>query len=226
MRFYFPDLTEATEMITLSEQESMHCIKVLRLKSGSSIQIVNGKGMLGEGVVSKANPKACVVLINSIEIEELKCNIHIALSPTKQMERLEWFFEKAVELGLNELTLLICQNNERNKVRIDRLEKIAISAMKQSKRLHLPKINPLTTLSNFLVSNPKGYIAHCSNSKKLNIREVQGILPILIGPEGDFTKEEIILANQFEYESLSLGDYRLRTETAALFAVSALNLLS
>lgn len=226
MRFYHPLLEKDSESLILSKEESIHCTKVLRMKSGMQIEIINGRGLLSYGIIEIADPKACQIkIVNCIEKENTK-KIHIAIAPTKQMERLEWFLEKSVELGLTELSLLKCQNNERDKCRLDRLEKIAISAMKQSKRYFLPKINPLTPLKNFLEANPEGYIAHCANSPKTNMNEIMEISTILIGPEGDFSEEEIKLANRFGYKSISLGAYRLRTETAALYGVSALSLLT
>jgi 16S rRNA (uracil1498-N3)-methyltransferase len=223
MIFYAPHLAVGDNTFFLSQEESKHCIKVLRAKEGQKIELVNGKGLRAEGIISKADLKSCAVAITQFMEKEMSRNIHIALAPTKQMERLEWFVEKAVELGISELSFIHCKNNERKSIRLDRIEKIAVSALKQSKRFYLPKINDLRPMEEYIEKHPNGYITHCMEGPKTPIHETNGEAPILIGPEGDFTPKELEFALQHGYKPLSLGDYRLRTETAALYCVAMLS---
>jgi 16S rRNA (uracil1498-N3)-methyltransferase len=144
--------------------------------------------------------------------------IHIAIAPTKNMERLEWFVEKATEIGITEISLIKCQNSERREVKIERLEKILISAVKQSGRYFMPQLNPLVKWTDFLQNNPNGLIAHCREGEKMKIDTSFQNKVIVIGPEGDFTLEEIELALTTGYVPITLGQNRLRTETAALVA--------
>jgi 16S rRNA (uracil1498-N3)-methyltransferase len=168
-----------------------------------------------------ANPKKCRVEILQIREEEVPAySIHIAIAPTKNNDRIEWFLEKATEIGVTEITLLLCSNNERKHTKEERFEKILISAMKQSKRLFLPKLNKLTSLKDFVTSHPNGLIAHCYEEEKNTIFTSfkSDECPILIGPEGDFTLQELELALKNGYKTLTLGENRLRTETAGLYA--------
>lgn len=221
-RFYIPNLMEVDKEMHLSEEESRHCIKVLRLQTGDSITLINGKGILAEAEIINNNFKKCEVLIRNITSFPKTRDIHIAVCPTKNMDRIEWLIEKGVELGLTRISFLTAFNSERSQIKMERLEKIALSAMKQSKRYYSIQLDSILKFKEFILENPKGFIAHCEKGKKTNA--FQGIKhgPIVIGPEGDFTKDEINFALENGYSSLHFGDYILRTETAALAAIFSL----
>lgn len=220
--FYDPTISSDQKVHTLSEEESKHACRVLRLKEGNEIALLNGNGFEFLARIIDANPKKCHVQIESFtEQKKTPYSIHIAIAPTKNNDRLEWFLEKATEIGITEITLLLCSNNERKQTKEERFEKILISAMKQSKRLFLPKLNSLTSFKEFIAKNPKGLIAHCYEGEKYGIAESFSMndCPILIGPEGDFSKQEVEIALQSGYKTITLGENRLRTETAGLYAV-------
>lgn len=220
-RFYDPNIDLSASSHTLSEEESKHIIRVLRLKNGDNIELVNGHGALITAVISDDHPKRCTVDFENIEQQDQPAyDIHIAVCPTKQLERIEWFVEKATEIGITEISFIETENMERTRLKIDRIVKKAVSAMKQSKRLFLPKINEIQKLSPFLSEHPNGLIAHCIDGEKNTIESVfnpKGC-PILIGPEGDFSQKEIDFALENGYKTITLGENRLRTETAALYA--------
>ena len=220
--FYDPTIDVLAKTHILNEEESKHACKVMRLVIGNEIAILNGKGVEFIAKIVEAHPKHCKVEIIS-KTEELKPNydLHIAIAPTKIIDRIEWFLEKATEIGITEITPLICSNSERKIIKEERLEKILIAAMKQSKRLFLPKLNPLTEISSFIKQHPKGLIAHCYEGDKSSISEVFETKnsPILIGPEGDFSMKEVEIALNSGYKTITLGKNRLRTETAGLYAV-------
>lgn len=206
----------------LSEEESKHACRVLRLKIGDQIELLNGDGYRFLGEIVSDNPKRCEIsILNHSKEEPTSYYIHLAIAPTKNIDRIEWMLEKAVEIGVHEISFLTCKNSERKQIKLDRLEKIAISAMKQSQRTYLTKINDIRNFKEFILSNPNGLIAHCMDSEKKTLPEL--IQPknqvILIGPEGDFDSSEIAFAFQNGYNAISLGKTRLRTETAGLFAV-------
>ncbi len=206
----------------LSEEESKHACRVLRMQVGDELAIVNGFGSEFTARIIEANPKKCRLTILSVKTEAApSSSIHIAIAPTKNNDRIEWFLEKATEIGVTEITLLLCKNNERKNTKEDRFEKILISAMKQSKRLYLPKLNALTPVKDFIHAHPNGLIAHCYDAPKDTIQAQfkPTDCPILIGPEGDFTLEEVDLALKNGYKTITLGENRLRTETAGLYAV-------
>lgn len=217
--FFLPNLNENHKFIDLTEEESKHCIRVLRYKLGDSIEIINGKGLLVEASVVDANPKKCSVRIDTFFSFPKTKDIHVAVCPTKSMDRMEWLTEKAVELGATKITFIYSKNCERPQLKLDRLEKIAVSAIKQSKRYYLPEIMFCPDVKSFVSQFPGGYIAHCHPGKKMSA--VCGLHkgPIMIGPEGDFTKDEVERALQNGYQALDLGEFRLRTETAALISV-------
>ncbi|MCT4561682.1 MAG: 16S rRNA (uracil(1498)-N(3))-methyltransferase [Crocinitomicaceae bacterium] len=223
---YQIDLTQAQANYVLSEEESMHVAKVLRLDTGKQIYLCNGKGLKAVATIELAHPKKTAVSILEFHAQEEapKFPVHIAIAPTKNMDRLEWFLEKATELGLDKVTLLKCKNNERKMVKMERLEKIVIAAMKQSQRTYKPELTDLTPFSEF-VQEQKGYIAHCYDElaeEKQNYLEIAESKPILIGPEGDFTMDEVQLASKYGWTQLDLGKNRLRTETAALLSTMRL----
>lgn len=229
MRVFFDStLNDSLKTHTICEEESKHIIRVLRMKEGQQLQLVNGKGDSFICTIIDAHPKRCQLSIDSVKtIEKPKNTIHIAIGPTKQLDRMEWFVEKATEIGVTEITLISCKNQERSKVKIDRLRKRAISALKQSHRLFLPTINELTDVKKFIQDNPNGLIAHCYEEPKESFEKSfkSYDCPILIGPEGDFTQEEIEFALQNGYKTITLGENRLRTETAGLYVCMRAKLL-
>jgi len=226
--FYKADIV--SEQLELDPNESAHSVKVLRYRSGDRVRIIDGKGGFYVGVIENTDPKACKVRIISKtdNYEKLPYELHIALAPTKKLDRFEWFVEKATEIGVSSITPLFCQRSERRNIRLDRIERVAISAMKQSVKAYLPNICEPITYATFIEQSRPGskFIAHCMDGFKKDIRTVDlsDIITILIGPEGDFTPDEIMFAIRNDYESLSLGDYRLRTETAGVVACSAVYL--
>lgn len=217
----------------LDEAESKHAIKVLRLNAGDKINLVDGKGTFFEAEITQAHVKKCELqLLSSTPENNTKPHIHIAIAPTKNNDRLEWFIEKATEIGIGEITPIICQRSERKTIKTDRLEKTAISAMKQSLKATLPTINEAITFKNFIENNSSRnnqFIAHCLDNTEKHLSELckknESVL-VLIGPEGDFSKEEIDLALKNGFKPISLGKSRLRTETAGIVACHTLNLIN
>lgn len=231
--FYAPDITSEKSYV-LTEEESTHCIAVLRYKEGQSITLTDGKGSFYEGTIERIAKKQITIAIKKIrEVSgDRKYRLHIAIAPTKNIERFEWFLEKATEIGIDIITPLITDNSERKVIRVDRLEKIIIAAMKQSVKAYLPKLNPLTYFNEFVDGNYQGnqlLIAHCTEINRVLLQKV--CIPgndaiILIGPEGDFSPEEIQKANKNGYTSISLGNSRLRTETAGVVACHTVYILN
>jgi 16S rRNA (uracil1498-N3)-methyltransferase len=220
-RFYVSEIALDTPFFTLNEEESKHACRVLRLKIGDAIELVDGRGNLFSCTITEDHPKRCTISVNDVYSEpKLPYSLHVALAPTKNMDRMEWFVEKATEIGVTHVSFLRTKNSERQQLKLDRLEKIAISAMKQSKRLVLPTLFELVDFNSFVSAHPNGLIAHCIEGKKGSIREDIRLenCPILIGPEGDFTMDEIDFAFANGYKPVTLGSHRLRTETAALYA--------
>jgi len=220
--FYAPSLQNEQTHYQLSEEESKHCIRVLRMQEGAAIQLVNGRGLEARALLQDAHPKRCMLQITAVVQHDPTPEIHIAMAPTKNMDRIEWFLEKATELGLTKLTLLNCEHNERKQVNTERLEKIAVAAMKQSKRYYLPVIEPMQRFSDYISAQPKGYFGHCADGPKIKMSNLVAGKPFLIGPEGDFSEQEIALAIKSGYEAVDMSAFRLRTETAALLATTAL----
>lgn len=223
--FYLNINSDINELVPLPEEESRHICKVLRLTEGDNILLVNGEGFEYEAEISVAHAKKCVVCItNSKFIEKDPYHIHIAIAPTKNIDRFEWFLEKSTELGIHEITPLLCENNERKIIKLDRSAKILIAAMKQSKRAYLPKLNELTTFDDFITLHPNAFIAHCYAEEKntLSPSKAQKDTPVIIGPEGDFSEKEVKIALAKGYVPITLGKTRLRTETAGLYACSLL----
>jgi 16S rRNA (uracil1498-N3)-methyltransferase len=219
--FYVPKLTSVTKSIYLSEDESKHACRVLRLKMNDEVSLLDGVGGVYHARIEEDNPKKCLLQIISVT-QELKptLEVHIAIAPTKNMDRIEWFVEKATEIGLTELTLIICDHSERKIVKTERLEKILVSAMKQSKRTFIPKLNAVVSFAEFLKQHDQGALAHCEVGEKKTLQTVcqASNYPILIGPEGDFSTKEIAAAKAKGYDFVMLGNTRLRTETAGLYA--------
>lgn len=229
--FYTPDISGNS--YTLDEAESKHCIRVLRLEKGDKITLVDGRGGFYTAEISDPNPKRCTVDVINSELNHghRKYKVHIAIAPTKNIERTEWFLEKATEIGIDRVTPLLCRCSERKEIKTDRLEKVMISAMKQSLKACLPHLDPMTKFSEFISQPFEGqkFIAHCSSLHRDLLSEKmapQSNYLILIGPEGDFTTEEIENAIAAGFSPVSLGESRLRTETAGLVACHTFNLLN
>ena len=212
----------------LNEDESLHCVKVLRHKVGDVIRVIDGNGTIAIGKIEAAHAKQCAVSLTEKEIVKQSRNykLHIAIAPTKNIERTEWFVEKAVEIGVDEISFIKCKNSERTVIKDDRLRKVAESAVKQSQQAFIPKLNSLVDYKEFIKNNTSyvKLIAHCEKEFKQQIKQyitTNKSFTILIGPEGDFTKDEITLALSNSYLPVALGESRLRTETAGLFACGA-----
>lgn len=220
--FYAPELTAQDLLYHLSEDESKHCVKVLRMQEGAAIELVNGRGLQAQCVLVTAHAKRSVLRVKDQIQHTPTPTLHIALAPTKNLDRIEWYIEKATELGLSKLTFLLCERSERKQLNIERLEKIAVAAMKQSKRYFLPQIEPLEPFEVFLAKHPRGYFGHCEEGPKIGLGSLLPDLPFLIGPEGDFSSKEIQQAIQAGYQAVDMSAFRLRTETAALLATTAL----
>ncbi|HBK83647.1 MAG TPA: 16S rRNA (uracil(1498)-N(3))-methyltransferase [Flavobacterium sp.] len=222
--FYNSHIKTDDAFFQFDKEESKHIIKVLRKKVGDFIYITDGKGNLFYSEISVESEKKCEVKILKIENSEAKkYHLHIAIAPTKMNDRMEWFIEKATEIGINEITPIICERSERKFYKTDRAEKIIQAALKQSQQFYIPKINEMISFNDFIKKeiNAKKFIAHCVEDKKElfknSISKSQNIL-ILIGPEGDFSVKEIDLALKNNFIAVSLGNTRLRTETAGVVA--------
>tara|TARA_B100000809_G_scaffold200250_1_gene200476 strand:+ start:296 stop:961 length:666 start_codon:yes stop_codon:yes gene_type:complete len=210
-------------MFTFDKTESRHIVRVLRKSEGDTLHITNGEGFLFTAEISIASDKKCQVTILDVSIEKKSWNyhLHIAIAPTKLNDRMEWFLEKATEIGIDEITPIICHHSERKVVKTERFKKIVLSGIKQSLKFHLPKINEAVTFKEFIKSKPRGdlFIAHCEEQDKKSFKnEIKPAtdITILIGPEGDFSPNEIEIALLNKYTPVTLGKSRLRTETAAL----------
>ncbi len=226
--FYTPDIQIKAE---LPEEEAQHCIRVLRLTTGDEITLTDGKGCFYRAEISAATNKRCMVtILETIGQDPLwEGHLHIAMGPTKNMDRNEWFAEKATEIGMDELTFLNCRYSERKVIKTERIEKILVSAMKQSLKARLPKLNPMIDFDKFIEQKFDGqkFIAHCYEGEKPLLKDVfkrgEDAL-VLIGPEGDFSEEEVKKALDKGFVAISLGKSRLRTETAALVACHTLHM--
>ena len=230
--FYNSDINQGDTTFIFDKEESKHIVKVLRKKEGDNIFITNGLGYLFESEVILSSEKKCEVKITKETFYQPNSfYTHIAVAPTKMNERIEWFLEKATEIGIHEITPIICDHSERKVFKIDRAEKIIQAAMKQSLHFYLPKINEPITLSEFVKKQLDGqkFIAHCEETDRKSFqKEVikNEIITILIGPEGDFSTKEINLAIANQFIPVTLGNTRLRTETAALVACHTIALLN
>jgi 16S rRNA (uracil1498-N3)-methyltransferase len=228
MQIFFANIFTDTNTILLSEEESKHCIRVLRHKSGDIINVIDGKGNLYEAEITDANPQKCnAKIISKKQITSpKKHHLHIVISPTKNADRIEWMLEKCTELGVDEFSFIICKRTEKTGVKTDRLKKIAESAVKQSIQAILPVINEAQSFKDFIAKHTNTsskYIAHCIEEDKTELKDIlrNKDTLILIGPEGDFTEDEIKLALDTNFKALSLGTSRLRTETAGLYISAA-----
>ena len=228
--FYAPDI--ATNL-QLPDTEAHHCLKVLRMKQGDTIRLTDGKGYFYDAEIAEISPKRCVVnLLETIPQPPLwKGKIEIALAPTKNADRIEWFVEKATEIGIDKISFLRCRFSERKEMSAERIVKIMISAMKQSEKAQLPVLQTIIGFKDFIKQDFNGqkFIAHCYEEEKKLLaqayRKNENAL-ILIGPEGDFSEEEVSLAKESGFIPISLGNSRLRTETAALTVCQTVHIIN
>ena len=225
--FYEPDLLPESKNFILSEESSRHCIQVLRMKVGEHLNLTNGKGALIDTSITIADKKQCTVFIHKIQnIQPLHRKVSIALSPVKNNSRLEWFLEKATEIGISEIVPLICKRTERQHFRYSSMNGILISAMLQSQQCWLPVLQEPIGFESFVTRSlyTQKFIAHCIDEEKRELKNftLAADNQLLIGPEGDFTPQEIQFATENSYMPVSLGNTRLRTETAALVGATLL----
>ena len=226
---------KAGEFDELPQEEAQHAIRVLRLVEGDEIFLMDGEGVFFRAEVTLAQGKHCHYrIIETIPQKKgWKGHLHIAMAPTKMMERVEWMVEKATEIGVDEFSFPLCKFSERKQMRKDRVEKIVVSAVKQSRKPWMPVVNEMTPFMDIIKHHPKGFICHCYDEvprtdffeeiKSMDIKDNDEVL-VLVGPEGDFSIEEVKAAVDAGYKSVSLGSARLRTETAALSAVMMMQL--
>lgn len=228
--FYQPGIQYGSHF--LDPEESRHATKVLRRKAGDTIHITDGKGVLYTCKVTEPKPDKCSFVIESSEPEKAKSfHIHIAIAPTKNPDRIEWFVEKAIEIGIDEISFIECANSERTSIKLERVEKLAVSAMKQSLKLALPKIHSIRRLHDFIKAENAGvkfiaYVDQANPDELFKAAKPKESYTVLVGPEGDFTPAELELALQNGYKKVALGPSRLRTETAGLAACHTLNLIN
>ena len=230
--FYNKDLAADSKEIRFDKIESRHIVKVLRKKNGDTLYITNGEGLLFLAEISVASDKNCVAQITEIQTQKKPWNyhLHVAIAPTKSMDRLEWFLEKATEIGIDEITPIITEHSERKVVKLERIEKIVVAAAKQSLKYHFPKINDAIKFKDIISGSFNGNkcIAHCyAEIEKQALKSVvlKDNILILIGPEGDFSSSEVESSLTNGFISVSLGESRLRTETAGIAAVHTVSLL-
>ena len=234
MQFYFiaPITSIVPCQINLGSEESFHCIKVLRMRTGESLHLTDGFGNLYEGQILAQDVKSCPVMLTSVTPDYGKrpFRLHLAVAPTKNIARFEWFLEKATEIGVDEITPLICEHSERVQIRIDRLQKIILSAAKQSLKTYLPVLHEPMKFNDFIRMNllSSRFVAYVEEQQPTHLKTAykNGDCTVLIGPEGDFSKKEMEKAFLQEFKPVSLGPSRLRTETAAIVACHIINILN
>lgn len=230
--FYNPSLDNSANQFSFDKEESKHIVKVLRKKEGDELHITNGRGELFTAKILVADINKCKASIISTQKRHPKMfRLHLAVAPTKSAERYEWFLEKATEIGVHEITPILCDHSERKILKMERLQKVVQSAMKQSLRTYLPKINNPVSYTEFIKQdhNELLFIAHCEEEEKLDLKRCIAAdkdVTILIGPEGDFSEKEINEAYEYNFLPISLGEARLRTETAAIVACTAVALIN
>lgn len=216
-RFFLKSIPE-NNTFELPEEESKHMIRVLRMHVGDTCVLLDGKGQLVEVLINDAHPKRCGVSVLSREQKTRSSEFHLAIAPTKNSDRMEWMVEKIVEVGATKLSFITGDHSERVALKLDRLERVAISAMKQAQHDFLLTIEPVISIDEFIKNHPTGKIAHCMETDKKALQDSTIAGPVLIGPEGDFSPREVALALASGYEAIHLGTARLRTETAGLVA--------
>lgn len=230
--FYMPDARTAVE---LPEEEALHAVRVLRLKEGDEMMLMDGQGTFYQALVTLATNKRCLYQIAAVlpQKRQWKGHLHLAIAPTKMMDRMEWMSEKATEVGIDEFTFLDCRFSERRMLKLPRIEKIVVSAVKQSRKAYMPRLNEMTDFRRFVETHTEGrrYIAHCYDEvKRISLfdelrrpAESDDAL-VMVGPEGDFSIDEVRIAVDHGFVSVDLGKSRLRTETAGLAAVMMMQL--
>ena len=233
--FYVPDAANANE---LPDEEAQHAVRVLRMSSGDEMMLMDGKGTFYRAIITEATKKRCLYRIEEAmpQQRQWQPHLHLAVAPTKNMDRMEWLAEKATEIGFDELTFLKCRWSERTAIKTERIEKILISAMKQSHKAWKPTLNEITGFDAFLKNeqseNTQKFICHCHDEEQGEKPHLKDVIErgkdtlILIGPEGDFSTDEVKQALSHGFKSVSLGKSRLRTETAALVAVHLMNIVN
>lgn len=232
MQLYFIDPISAPVpcQINLGSEESFHCIKVLRMRVGETIHLTDGKGNLYEGQILAQDTKSCPIMLTGVKPDYGKrpFRLHLAVAPTKNIARFEWFLEKATEIGIDEITPLICEHSERAQIRVDRMQKIIVSAVKQSLKTYLPVLHEPMKFDDFIKLNhpPLKFVAYVEEHQPMHLKVAyqNGDCTVLIGPEGDFSRKEMDNAIQNGFTSVSLGPSRLRTETAAIVACHIINI--
>jgi len=231
MQLFYQENFSLQNAFELEESETKHCLQVLRHQQGDILQLTNGKGLLASAKIEKIQGKKCYLKVVESRLEEKKeaYSIHLAIAPTKNADRMEWLIEKCVEIGIDEVSFLQTQHSERKFFGLERLQKKALSALKQSLKVHLPKINPIQGFRDFVqkASEEQKFIAYVDQQNPQTLfgaSQKNQNYCILIGPEGDFSKEELEMALDKNFQKVSLGNSRLRTETAALVAVMSLHL--
>ncbi len=227
MNIFYEPSAGKSDIVTLDPTESGHCIRVMRHRTGDQVEIVDGAGGRYTGQIISEDPAACDIRVigHERQITQPDRKVHIGIAPTKRIDRFEWFLEKATEIGITSITPIICSRSERTRVRADRMHKILVSAMKQSGRAFLPQLNEPLKFEQVINGTAPGskFIAHCVDDDKTDLLDVafSDEITFLIGPEGDFTEEEIRKALQNGYLAVSMGQSTLRTETAGIMAVAA-----
>lgn len=230
--FYAPDISPSYTTHTFDKEESHHMIKVMRKSEGDKIEMTNGNGYFFTGTIVQAHPKHTKVSLSDFRNGQRRnYRLHMVVAPTKMTDRYEWFLEKATEIGVDEITPVICARSERKVLKTERMQKVLISAMKQSLQCYLPVLHEPVALSSFLSEKRDGllFVAHCMESDRHELRrklQPDNDLTILIGPEGDFTEEEVASALESGYTPVVLGPSRYRTETAAIVACHTASLLN
>mgnify|MGYP003604214662 FL=1 len=221
--FYNPALTTTSEYFTFDREESKHIVKVLRKQEGNTLFVTNGSGYIFKVEIVIGMDTKCKVKILSAELQKpLDYNLHLAVAPTKMNDRYEWFLEKATEIGVTSITPIFCEHSERKHIKNDRFEKIIQSAAKQSLQSYFPVLNEAISFKDFIKNHSKNgtlLIAHCEETDKKSLKQmiIKGSeITLLIGPEGDFSESEIKLAMENHFVPVTLGETRLRTETAAI----------
>ena len=231
--FYNPDITTTSTSITFSKDESRHIVKVLRKTIGDILNITDGKEKLYAAEITQAIDKKCIATIKSWQEKPKSWNyyLHIAIAPTKLNDRFEWFLEKATEIGVDEISPIICEHSERRQLKTERMQKVVLSAMKQSLKCKLPILNPPVKLKEFIQKKDwdLGLMAHCEESNKKHLKSyfpMREKIMILIGPEGDFSVNEIEYALNRGIHPVTFGESRLRTETAGIVACNYVSVLN
>ena len=231
--FYSPEISESNNFLT--EEESMHCIKVLRKTNGDEIHVTDGKGNLCSAVITSADRHQCGYEVTKVQKEygHKSWQLHLGICPTKSFKRFEWFIEKAIEVGVDVITPIICKNSERRELKSERLQKVAIGAMKQSLKAYLPVIQPVAEFNDLVTNKPSSdnaqlFIANYKTSNQFLLDQYQhgSNALVLIGPEGDFDQEELDLATAQGFEMVNLSKSRLRTETAGLVACTSIGMVN